>query len=168
MHTVILNADYTFLGFVNWKKAVKLLIKEKAEVLKESDRPLRASLETIKNVPLVMRLIYMVNSVYRSKVTFSKKRVLVRDKYVCQYCGCPDGRTVDHIIPVSKGGKSNFLNCVASCTECNIIKKRNRTPEEAGMKLIRAPHEPAIFEFLNMKMQSLGVNKFLKEKGIFT
>jgi 5-methylcytosine-specific restriction endonuclease McrA len=165
-HTVVLNADYTFLGIVNWKRAVKLLVKEKAEVLQESDRPLMGSFTSVKNIPLVMRLIYMVNSVYRAKVPYSRKNVLIRDRHTCQYCGTKDDITVDHVVPRSRGGKSSFLNCVASCKECNIHKKQNRTPEEAGMRLIRAPHEPTIIEFLTIKMKSLGVHSFLKDNGI--
>lgn len=164
--TVVLNADYTFLGVVNWKKAVKLLVKEKAEVLQESDRPLSGSFTAVKNIPLVMRLINMVNSVYRAKVPYSKKNVMIRDKYTCQYCGSKDDITIDHILPSSRGGKSSFLNCVASCKECNIHKKQNRTPDEAGMRLFREPHEPTIIEFLTIKMKSLGVHSFLKENGI--
>jgi 5-methylcytosine-specific restriction endonuclease McrA len=166
-HTVVLNADYTFLGIVNWKRAVKLLVKEKAVVLKESDRPLRASIELVKNIPLVMRLTYMVNNVYRAKVPYSRKNVLIRDGHTCQYCGSKDDITIDHILPRSRRGKSTFLNCVASCKECNIHKKQDKTPEECGMKLRKAPHEPTIIEFLTIKMKNLGVHTFLKEKGVF-
>lgn len=166
-NTVVLNADYTFLSIVNWKRAVKLLVKEKAEVLKESDRPLRGTLENIKNIPLVMRLTYMVQSVYRAKVPYTRKNVLIRDKYTCQYCGSTNDITVDHILPRSRGGKTDFLNCVASCKECNILKKRDRTPEEAGMRLRREPHEPTIVEFLTIKMKNLGVHTFLQEKGVY-
>lgn len=165
-HTVVLNADCTFLGLVNWKKAVKLLVKEKAEVLQESDRPLGCSFESLKNIPLVMRLIYMVNSVYRAKVPYSRKNVLIRDGHICQYCGSGNDITVDHVVPRARGGKSSFLNCVASCKECNIHKKQDRTPAECGMRLRREPHEPTIIEFLTIKMRSLGVHAFLKEKGV--
>ena len=165
--TVVLNADFTFLGIVNWKKAVKLFVNNKAEVLKESDRPLRASITTIKKVPLVMRLVYMVDNIYRAKVPYSKKNVLIRDKHTCQYCGSKKDITLDHIQPRSRRGKSTFMNCVASCKTCNIEKKRDRTPEEAGMILRRPPHEPTIVEFLAIKMKRLGVHKFLKEVGVF-
>jgi len=165
--TVVLNADYTFLGIVNWKKAVKLYVNKKAEVLKESDRPLRASIDTIRKVPLVMRLVYMVDHIYRNKVPYSKKNVLVRDRHTCQYCGSKNDITLDHILPSSRGGKSTFLNCVASCKTCNIEKKRDRTPEEAGMTLRKQPHEPTIVEFLAIKMKSLGVHNFLKDVGVF-
>jgi len=166
-HTVVLNADYTFLGIVNWKRAVKLLVKEKAEVIKESDKPLRGTFSAIKNIPLVMRLIYMVKSVYQNKVPYSRKNVLIRDAYSCQYCGSTEDITVDHVVPRSRGGKNCFLNCVACCKNCNMLKKRDHTPDEVGMHLIRQPREPAIVEFLMIKMKSLGVHSFLKEKGVY-
>ena len=165
-HTVVLNADYSFLGIVDWKRAVKLFVNKKAEVLKESDKPLLGTLDTMKNVPLIMRLVYLVNNVYRAKVPYSRKKVLVRDNYTCQYCGSKEDITIDHVLPRSRGGKSTFLNCVASCKECNIHRKQDKTPEECGMKLRKTPHEPTIIEFLTIKMKSLGVHTFLKEKGV--
>ena len=167
MHTVVLNADYTYLNTVPWQRAVKLLVKEKAEVLKEADRQVRNFENTfVLKIPLVMRLVSMVKTVYSNKVPFSRKNVYVRDHYKCQYCGSKNRLSIDHVIPSSRGGKSNFDNCVTCCITCNL-KKDNRTPAEANMYLLRQPHEPNIVEFLTNKMKNTGVYKYLKEINVY-
>lgn len=77
----------------------------------------------------------------------SKKAILMRDNYTCQYCGQHCGKhaiTVDHILPTSRGGKLSFVNCVAACEACNH-KKKNLTPEEANMELLTMPVTPSYF-----------------------
>jgi len=167
MRTVVLNADYTYLNTVSWQRAVKLLVKEKAEVLKETDQPIRTcSNDCMFKMPLVMRLIELVKTVYRNKVPFSRKNIFVRDNFKCQYCGRPEKLSIDHVVPVSRGGKTNFENCVASCVKCNT-KKGNRLIDEAGMHLIKHPHEPTIIEFLTYKMKNTGIYSFLKEINVY-
>jgi len=103
---VILNGDYTFLNVVSWKRAICLMVKEKAEVLKFSDQVLRSGEgEIVTHVPLVMRLIKIIRMIYKNKVPFTKKNVFVRDGYKCGYCGSKQELTIDHIIPTSRGGK---------------------------------------------------------------
>jgi 5-methylcytosine-specific restriction endonuclease McrA len=83
---------------------------------------------------------------------------LVRDNYTCCYCGSHDELTLDHVIPRSKGGKSNFENCVASCKKCNT-NKGNRTPGEACMKLLKRPYKPTVIDFLIKKMKKMGLEE---------
>lgn len=167
MHTVVLNADYTYLNTVPWQRAIKLLVKEKAVVLKEDDRQINNCNSTcVFKVPLVMRLIDLVKTVYSNKVPYSRKNIFIRDNHTCVYCGTHENLSVDHVLPSSKGGKSNFVNCVTSCVKCNT-HKGNRTPEEAQMTLRRIPHEPTIVEFLTYKMKHTGVYKFLKEIKVY-
>lgn len=165
---VILNADYTFLNVVNWRKAITLLVKGKTEILKYGEKIIRnCDKTTILKIPLVMRLIKIVRTIYRTKVPFSKSNIISRDKHTCQYCGRKFKKlTIDHVRPLSKGGKTCFENCVAACSRCNA-KKGNRLPSEAGMFLKKQPHQPTISEFLRIKMESLGIDKLLKELGIF-
>ena len=165
---IVLNGDYTFLNTVNWKRAVCLIVKGKAEVLKVSEKIIRNGAGIIvMKVPLVMRLIKLIRSVYKSRVPFSKRNVFVRDKFVCVYCGSKDQRlTVDHVIPVSRGGKTNFDNCVSSCKPCNS-NKGNRTPSEAKMFLKRQPYTPTISEFIRLKMKQLGIDKILTDLGVY-
>jgi len=169
MNTVILlNSDYSYLNTIGWKKAMRLVAKGKVEVLHASDKILRNAEKTWKMLlPKVIRLIKLVRTVYRTRVPFSKRNVLHRDKFICQYCGIKSNKmTIDHVIPKSRGGKSTFENCVAACKPCNN-KKNDRTPNEAHMPLRKQPFQPTIMEFIQMKMKALGVDKALKEFGIY-
>ena len=84
---ILLNGDYTYLCQIDWKKALCLSFSEKAKVLKYSDH-LVHGVGKIFKVPAVMVLIKIVRNVYRNRVPFTKKNVLVRDEYTCVYCGC--------------------------------------------------------------------------------
>lgn len=167
MHTVVLNADYTYLNTVPWQRAIKLLVKEKAKVLKEADQQVTNSEHThCFKIPLVLKLIEMVNTVYRNKVPFSKKNIFIRDDYACVYCSTKENLSIDHVIPCSRGGKNNFENCVTSCIKCNLTKG-DKTLGEVNMRLKKRPHEPTIVEFLSYKMRHTGVYEFLKELRIY-
>jgi 5-methylcytosine-specific restriction endonuclease McrA len=166
---IVLNGDYSYLSVISWKRAVCLMIKGKTEVLKWSDRELRNSEgKVITKIPLVMRLIKIVRMIYRNKVPYSKRNIFVRDNYQCMYCGITDKvkLTIDHVIPASLGGKSDFDNCVASCRPCNL-EKGQRTPNEAKMYLKRRPYTPTIYEFIRLKMKYLKIDDFLKELGVY-
>jgi len=163
---IVLNGDYTFLNTIGWKRAVCLVIAGKSEVLKYSDRVLRNVSGIVMRMPLVIRLIKVIRIIYRSHVPFSKRNVMVRDGYKCQYCGSRDRLTIDHVIPSSRGGRSNFENCVTACKPCNH-KKGNRLPSESNMFLSRQPHAPTISEFFKIKMKQLGMEKYLKELGVY-
>lgn len=165
---ILLNSDYSFLNVINWKRAIRLMVKGKVEIVKASERVISNAERTVEiTVPKVLRLMALVKSVYKNRVPFSKKNVFVRDDFTCAYCGRTDRRlTIDHIIPKSKGGTSSFENCVASCKPCNN-KKNNRTPRGANMSLLCRPHTPTIMEFFIIKMKRLGVYKTLKELGIY-
>jgi len=80
----------------------------------------------------------------RAVVTYSKRNVFKRDRFTCQYCGTQPGRdelTIDHVVPRSLGGMSNWENCVLACLNCNH-RKANKTPQQAGMRLRRPPERP--------------------------
>ena len=161
---ILLNSDYSFLNTINWKKAMRLLAKGKVETIKATEKIIRNSERTWElYIPKVIRLIKLVRKIYKTKVPFSKKNVIYRDLYTCQYCGKKDQKmTIDHVIPSSRGGKSSFDNCVAACKPCNNIKN-DRTPNEAKMALKRLPFQPTIMEFIAIRMKFLGVDKILKE-----
>ena len=164
---VLLNADYSFLNVVNWKRAMCLIAKEKVQVLKYSDRIIRSAEGIVMKVPVVMKLITLVRAVYRSRVPFSKRNVHIRDGFKCAYCGDDTGRlTIDHIIPRSRKGKTNFENCVSCCKKCNT-RKGDRTPTEANMFLKVRPYQPTISEFLRLKIGRLGFNDLLRELGLY-
>lgn len=166
-HCVLLNADYTFLNLVSWKRAICLIAKGKVEVVKDSQRTIRNCSGIELKVPAVMRLIKLIRTIYRTSVTFTKRNVLIRDRFKCAYCGSRGDRlSIDHIIPKSRGGKMTFENCVAACKPCNL-KKGGRTPSEARMYLKIKPYQPTISEFLRLKFESLGIHHMLQELGIF-
>ncbi|NNG01265.1 MAG: HNH endonuclease [Desulfobacteraceae bacterium] len=163
---ILLNGDYSYLCQMDWKKALCLMFSEKAKVLKYSDR-LVHGVEKVFRAPAVMVLIKVVRSVYRNRVPFSKRNVLVRDRYTCVYCSSKQKKlTIDHVIPVSRGGKTDFDNCVACCKPCNNLKGA-RTPHEAGMHLCRRPYQPTISEFIRIRLKQSGAYRYLVELGLY-
>ena len=163
---VLLNGDYTYLCQVDWKKALCLSFSEKAKVLKYSDQ-LVQGVGKVFRVPAVMLLIKVVRGIYRNRVPFTKKNVLIRDQYTCVYCHSRKVRlTIDHVIPLSRGGRNNFENCVACCKTCNV-RKGARTPHEAGMHLRRRPYQPTIAEFIRIRLKQTGAYRLLEELGLY-
>jgi 5-methylcytosine-specific restriction endonuclease McrA len=165
---VVLNGDYSFLNIIDWKRAVRLVCQGKSEVVKASEKALRSGDGSIiMHRPLVIRLIKVIRMVYRNRVPYSKKNVMVRDEYKCMYCGTSKGSlTIDHVIPQSRGGKTEFDNCVTACRPCNNWKG-GRTPSEADMYLRRQPHTPTISEFFMLKCKQMKIHDYLKELGIY-
>ncbi|MCP4348222.1 MAG: HNH endonuclease [Desulfobacterales bacterium] len=164
--SILLNGDYSFLCLIDWKKAMKLVLTGKVKVLEYSDKVVR-TVGNIFKAPTVLVLTKVVRSIYKGKVPFSKKNVLVRDRFSCVYCGKSGYRlTLDHVIPRSKGGKTDFDNCVACCEGCNN-KKGAKTPREAGMRLVKRPYQPTISEFIRIRLDQSGIYKFLEEIGIY-
>jgi 5-methylcytosine-specific restriction endonuclease McrA len=143
------------------------MAKGKVEVVKDSPRIIRNGSGVELKVPAVMRLIKLIRTIYRSSVTFTKRNVLIRDRFKCAYCGARREKlSIDHIIPKSRGGKMTFENCVAACKPCNL-KKGGRTPNEARMYLKVRPYQPTISEFLRLKFENLGIHDILRELEIF-
>ena len=140
---LVLNASYEPLSLVSVRRAVVLLLREKAELLEATEHLLRSSRQNMR-VPLVIRLVHYVRLPHR-KVPSTRAAVMLRDANTCQYCGEMPGRqflTVDHVVPRSRGGTHEWVNLVTACTRCNQ-KKGSLTPEEASMHLIRKPFEPS-------------------------
>jgi len=163
MDVIVLNADYTYLHSISWKRAVNLVIKGKVEVLKQTDRII-ASFNATMAIPAVVRLIKFVRKIFKAKVPMQRKNIFVRDEFICQYCGasCRKSPTLDHIIPKSRGGEHSWENSVTACSRCNQ-KKGNKTPTEARMTLRRQPFRPTINEFAQKKMQVLGIKQLIDE-----
>jgi len=162
---IVLNGDFKFLNTVSWKRAICLYLQKKVEVLEFSDYVVR-TIKSVIRVPLVVKLIKVVRSIYKSKVPFSKKNVLIRDNFTCVYCGSKRDLTIDHLVPVSRGGKTNFENCVASCKNCNG-SKGNRTCTEANMFPSKQPYQLTTSEFLNLRSRKLGVDSYLRKLGVY-
>jgi len=145
--TLLLDAHFQPLGVIDWQKAILLLIQEKAEVIKASDKLVRTvSKEFV--IPSILRLLRRSYQKYRS--TFSRRGVYLRDQGICGYCLkylSYNASTIDHIIPVSRGGNNTWQNAALACKECNN-KKGAKTPEEAGMKLHHQARIPSRMELI--------------------
>jgi 5-methylcytosine-specific restriction endonuclease McrA len=140
---LVLNASYEPLSLVSVRRAIVLLLREKAELLEVTQRMLRSSNRSMA-VPLVIRLVHYVRLPHR-KVPATRVAIMLRDAFTCQYCGESPGRpflTVDHVTPRSRGGKHGWENLVTACMPCNQ-RKGSMLPEEAGMQLLRKPFEPS-------------------------
>lgn len=167
MSCVLLNHDYSFLNVVDWKRAMCLVAKGKVQILAWSKKTVRTAEGVVMKIPAVLKLIKLIRSLYRARVPFSKRNVLIRDGHRCAYCGCHEGRlTIDHIIPRSRGGRNDFDNCVTSCRACNC-RKGSKTPREAGMTLLVRPSQPTISEFLRLKAVKIGMDGILADLGIY-
>ncbi len=160
---IVLNADFTYLHTVSWRRGLRLVLKGKVEVLKYGHYVVN-SFQNLHRIPLIVRLITFVRRVYKNKVPLNKRNILVRDDHICQYCGvsCKQHPTLDHILPKSRGGSFTWNNTVTSCRKCNQ-KKGDKTPSESGMTLLKKPVQPTISEFLNQKVAQMGLQKFLQD-----
>ena len=147
---LVLNASYEAINICNLRRAIVLIFKGVACAEEETDHEIRAA-SLIIRAPAVIRLLKYVRIPYRV-VRFSRKNVLLRDRYRCQYCGkefTPALLTLDHVVPTSQGGKTQWDNVVTACKTCNV-RKGNRKPREAGMALLKRPKAPPVVYYLHL------------------
>ena len=143
MKTLLLNSNMEPLAFICERRAIRLMLKEKVDILSSWNDVRYYSTSGFIELPAVIRLRYKVTRKCVKRV-FSRAAVFKRDKYTCLYCSKMLGTkeiTVDHIIPTSRGGTNSFDNCVSACKDCNI-RKGSRLLDEIGMKLNRKPETP--------------------------
>jgi 5-methylcytosine-specific restriction endonuclease McrA len=156
--TLVLNATYEPLRIVSWQKAITMLFQNKVEVIAVYDREIRGVTVRVK-LPSVLRLLRHVRMKRPfADVPFSRSNVYARDDHRCQYCSqkfAPSQLTFDHVLPVARGGHKGWDNIVTCCIPCNR-KKGDRTPEEAGLQLLRKPKRPAALPSLTV---SLGIHR---------
>lgn len=131
-HARVVTPDWQTFGFDEWIVA-----------------GLRGATETVQTPRLtiaVPRVVLLANTDRPPKldVRFSRRNVYLRDEHRCQYCGERSGAhdlSLDHVLPQSRGGTTSWENVVAACRPCNL-RKGNRTPQEAGLRLLRPPVRP--------------------------
>lgn len=180
--TLVLDAGYRPHRIVSWQRAAQLLHDGRAEVVelysetmrtisREVAKTLKLSREMrmwfelgvdssdpnifVVKMPAVIRLLGVLGR--KKLVKFSRINVLTRDNFTCQYCGAKklsSELNYDHVVPRSKGGKTVWENIVASCYDCNS-RKRNRTPADAGMRLLNKPVRPKSLPIAALRMDSL-------------
>jgi len=139
MEVLVINADLGPLHRVSLRHAVRMLVRQVAEIHEfQPDR-----LIGVYPVPTVVRLVRYVVTRWRHSAVpgWSRAGVLVRDGRRCGYCRGP-ASTVDHVLPRSRGGRNTWTNTVAACEGCNQ-RKGDRTPAEAGMVLRSEPTTPS-------------------------
>ena len=136
---LVLNATYEPLSVVSSRRAICLVLGDKADLIEHDESFLRSERLSLPN-PSVIRLRYVVKVPYHRRTSLSRRAVFARDDNRCQYCaGIAD--SLDHVMPRSRGGLHIWENVVAACRKCNL-GKRDRTPDEAGMKLAKTPLIP--------------------------
>jgi 5-methylcytosine-specific restriction endonuclease McrA len=136
---LVLNASYEPINICAARRALVLVLKGVASAEEETTLDIHSTRRIVR-LPSVIRLLEYRRIPHQTRA-LSRKNILMRDRYTCQYCHktLPSGElTLDHVIPRSRAGESAWENLVACCHHCNN-RKGNRTPEEAGMKLARAP-----------------------------
>jgi len=146
MRTLVLNAGYEPLGVVSFKRALILVLNEKATVLAGSGEQLVHSASKSMNLPSVILLTRYVRVPLARKIPVTRRGVLRRDGWKCAYCAKP-ANTIDHVQPKSKGGKDTWENLVACCFRCNN-QKSSRTLQELGWELKVVPKMPTGMQWL--------------------
>lgn len=147
MKMKLLNYDYTPIGVVSWKRGIKLVLKDKVDVMVNSD----IKINDIFYLPTVIKLKKYINFFNRKKVHYSRKIIYVRDKYTCGYCGKKCNKhelTIDHILPISKGGKTTFQNCMTCCKKCNL-EKGNKDISQYNHKIKHRLYTPTMQQYIH-------------------
>jgi 5-methylcytosine-specific restriction endonuclease McrA len=154
MDTLVINADghpvsLLPLSAVPWKEAILYMYHDKCDVLEWYDDWVVRSVSWETRVPAVIMLRQYLRRTTRPR--FSKSNVYLRDMYSCQYCGTGVNNstaTMDHVVPISKGGKTNWENIITACGPCNT-KKGNHS----NMKPFYKPYEPGYYELVRKRKQ---------------
>ena len=149
---LVLNQSYEPYFITNWKNAITLWFLNKVDILKSYDDVIHSP-SLVVNCPSVIRLKTKI-PIRRGRISLTRKNVLRRDGYACQYCGIKisiDNSTIDHIIPRSKGGKTEWGNVVACCSRCNNEKGNNLLDNiKLKLKCFPSPKDPTFVQLLSI------------------
>ena len=147
MRCLALNASFEPLTMVPIRRALRLVIEGKAEIVEADDDVIRSERLTLPK-PAIIRLVKFVHVPRRFRRQVTNTFLFARDGYRCQYCHRPQGElrhreclTRDHLIPLSRGGDNEWTNVVTACSSCNT-RKGNSLPHECRMEPKTAPREP--------------------------
>lgn len=139
-HALVLNASYEPLCVVPGRRAVVLLLTDKAVAVEEAEQQLHSERRTVP-VPVVVKLTRYVKVPYAGSVPLTRRAVFARDGGRCQYCSAP-ATSLDHVVPRSRGGEHVWENVVSACARCNHLKA-DRAIAELGWRLRRPPVAPS-------------------------
>jgi 5-methylcytosine-specific restriction endonuclease McrA len=141
VRTLVLNAGFEPLAVVSFKRALMLVMNNKATVIKaDAENPVE-SISGFFERPSVIILTRYVRIPFARRIPLTRRGILRRDSQCCAYCG-KAANTIDHVTPKSRGGAEAWDNLVACCFKCNNIKG-DRTPQEMGWRLLITPRMPA-------------------------
>ncbi|MCP3859614.1 MAG: HNH endonuclease, partial [Phycisphaeraceae bacterium] len=154
---VVDPADYQTYDFDSWA--------DLGELFEDGDVILSPRLRV--PVPEVI-VLHRYNGLPRRHPIFSRRNLFLRDRERCQYCGAKPGTrelTIDHVMPRSRGGRTEWTNCVLACGRCNR-RKANRTPAEAGLRLHKEPRiPPPRFELALLPGKRVSWEQFLRSRA---
>lgn len=143
--TLLLNASFEPLSVIPLRRAVVLVLADKADVIAESDEPVRSPTMRLA-APSVIRLRYYVKVPYRGNLPLTRRNLIARDQGRCAYCG-GKADTIDHVVPRSRGGQDCWENVVAACRDCNN-RKAARLLSELGWSIDFKPTAPKGWSWL--------------------
>lgn len=144
---LVLNADYRPLSYYplslwSWQEAVKAVFLDRVNIVSEYERQVHSPSFAMRLPSVVSLKSYVRPALYPA---FTRFNVFLRDRFSCQYCGCRDDLTFDHLIPRSKGGMTRWDNVVAACAPCNL-RKGGKLSREARMQPAQIPYRPTVYE----------------------
>jgi len=147
---LVLNADYRPLNYFplslwSWQDAIKAVCLERVTIISEYEQSI-SSPTTVINLPSVIALKEYVPQ--NRNPAFTRFNVFLRDRFSCQYCGngfSASDLTFDHVVPRSKGGRTNWTNVVAACSPCNL-RKGNKLPGQCNMHPLLRPSAPNMWQ----------------------
>jgi 5-methylcytosine-specific restriction endonuclease McrA len=150
--SLVLNATYEPLAVVSVRRAVVLVLDDKADVVHAGAETWSSERRCVE-VPSVIRLRYYVRVPFHRRAPLSRRAVFLRDDHCCQYCG-RRAENLDHVVPRSRGGEHTWENVVASCTRCNSAK-RDRLLTETSMRLRCRPTAPTTLSWVTVTVGSV-------------
>lgn len=163
---LVLDISYRPVNVVCWKRAICLEFMEKADVLEYYDKTVNSPSGSFY-IPAVLRVRHLLQIIKRRRVvknSLSRKNILFRDNYTCQYCSSHENLTIDHVVPAAVGGQWTWENLVTACSRCNS-KKGRKSLEEAKMKLIKVPKKPKDYDILAIPLTAAALRVLTAKKG---
>ncbi|XP_078436549.1 HNH endonuclease [Wolffia australiana] len=163
---LVLDVSYRPVNVVCWRRAICLEFMEKADVLEYYDQTVPSPRGSFY-IPAVLRVPHLLQVVKRRRVKYNltRKGILFRDSFTCQYCSSRENLTIDHVTPISKGGEWKWENLVTACSRCNS-RKGQKTLEQANMKLMKPPKAPKDYDILSIPLTSAAMRTLKSKKGV--
>ena len=153
--SLVLNVTYEPISVVSHRRALVLVLGEKADPLHNTSEVIRSERQSF-SMPSVVRLRYFVKVPFRRRAPLHRRALFSRDGHVCQYCSAP-AEGIDHVVPRSKAGGHRWENVVACCRPCNVRKGDRLLSDIPSMKLARVPSAPEALSWVAMSVPEIPV-----------